>query len=229
MNKNLIATLSIGWWADYTMEVACPSFREYARRVNADIHVITEKKINILPVHMERFQIYDMFDKYDRILWLDCDIVISPKCPDLFDIVPYNCLGAIPDCSSGEWNNDNYSLDIEAVQKELGDIGWSKGYFNVGVLALSKIHKEIFSYPQEATKMSDWFHDQLLINYRFQKMYLSNRSDFYKMDTKFNAMRLYGYNIGDNADKAYIWHFASHQKKANHMRRLHKKLFGVEP
>jgi lipopolysaccharide biosynthesis glycosyltransferase len=217
---NLVVTMAMGWWADEIIEVSCPSFKLYAEKIKADLKIITEKKINIPPLYMEKFQVYDMFNDYDRILLLDCDILIHPKCPNLFEIVPENCLGAVPDCDKGEWWNTNYYYDMGLAQKDLGYIGWEYGYFNSGVLVLSKMHKEIFAAPEEALKMTDWFHDQLLINYRFQKMYLENRSGFFCLPTKFNAMRLSGYivkNGNTSMLSAYILHFASHKKKAKLM------------
>jgi len=217
---NLVVTMAIGWWADEIMEVSCPSFKQYAEKIKADFKIITEKKINVPPLYMEKFQVYDMFDNYDRILLLDCDILIHPKCPNIFEIVPEDCLGAVPDCESGQWWNTNYYYDIALVQNDLGDIGWVSGYFNSGVLVLSNRHKEIFSNPEEALKMTDWFHDQLLINYRFQKMYIENRSGFFCLHTKFNAMRLNGHTAKRqdvSILSAYILHFASHKKKARLM------------
>jgi lipopolysaccharide biosynthesis glycosyltransferase len=229
---NLVVTMSIGWWADEIIKISYPFLEGYAKKINAEFKVIDKKRINLEPTYMEKFQVYDIFDQYDRILWLDCDILIHPDCPNVFELVPNDYLGAIPDCESGEWWNVNYFKDIKMIQNALGWIGWETGYFNIGVLVMSKIHKELFANPENALKMRDRYHDQLLVNYNFQKMYLKKRSKFFCMDTKFNAMVINGNNVKklgkESRLDAHILHFAGIKRRPKLMEWFYKRVLSGE-
>ncbi len=45
--------------------------------------------------HFRIMKCYDLYEEYDRILSLDSDILISPKCPNLFDLIPEECIGTV--------------------------------------------------------------------------------------------------------------------------------------
>ena len=99
---------------------------------------------------------------YERILFMDSDIIITDNSPDLFALVPDDRFGAwfvnpmIP---------GRFAENIAHVQAALGRIGWVSGYFNSGVMVLSRAHRSIFEDPQD---YSDMFFEQTLLNYRVQ-------------------------------------------------------------
>ena len=42
-----------------------------------------------------RIKHYDLFNEYDRILSLDSDVVITPRCPDIFKTVDFENIGTV--------------------------------------------------------------------------------------------------------------------------------------
>jgi ADP-heptose:LPS heptosyltransferase/lipopolysaccharide biosynthesis glycosyltransferase len=210
--KKALVTLAIGKQAQDMLEIARPSFKLYADKIKADFVVIDEEKINAGYPNLEKFQIGELLDKYDRILYLDVDIIIHPGCPDLFSIVSKEALGVVPDCSDGKWGNINRFKEIVAAQNILGGVGWSSGYFNSGVMVLSRIHKDIFTNPENREKISSQFRDQTLINYNFQKLWQQDQSiDIFILDKKFNGMEINGFSTrfeNPNKTEAFIMHFA---------------------
>jgi lipopolysaccharide biosynthesis glycosyltransferase len=207
--KRAIVTLAIGEQAKAMVDIGRPFLEYYANKVEADIIVIDEEVFSTQFPHMEKFQIAKILDNYDRVLYLDADTIINPECPDIFNIVPVNTVGAVSDCSDGGWYNLNRFQEIAEVQRKLGGINWSSGYFNSGVLVISKEHKELFGDPFERFKFESGFRDQTLINYNLQKLGF----DFFLLDKKFNGMSINGFTSlsedgVQNKLRAYICHFA---------------------
>ena len=58
-------------------------------RRSADF-VLLNKRVYSHP-HYDKWQIYDLIADYDRVLFLDADVIIRPDCPDLFAMVPTEC------------------------------------------------------------------------------------------------------------------------------------------
>lgn len=178
-NKNkAIVTLCIGEKYDRLGKVTHPSIKAYANKVDADFIVIDTKQFNLeYYAHFEKFQLYALLNIYDRILFLDTDILVTPKCPNLFDVVAENQFGAFIVSEYTEYHNSS----IKLIQEELGDIGWVMEYFNSGVMVVSKHHREVFN--MENGLLEQWslwsfqkglqgFLDQTLINYNVQRLKL---------------------------------------------------------
>ena len=63
---------------------------KYAKESNADFFVFKEENtFSDIPM-LERFRISELLDKYDRVLYLDSDIIITPHAPNIFEHYP-NC------------------------------------------------------------------------------------------------------------------------------------------
>ena len=88
-----VVTIAVGDRITGLRETVEPTHRYYANRIGADHIVIDQAKICGPKFGCEKFQIYNFFDGYDRILYIDLDAIPRPDCPDLFSLVPPNCLG----------------------------------------------------------------------------------------------------------------------------------------
>jgi len=225
--KRAVVTLAIGEQATKMLEVAEKSMRKYAEKIGADFIVIDKEEINVMFPNIEKFQMFKMLDVYDRILYLDVDMLIHPNTPDVFELVPPDALGAVPDTPDGTWGNINRFQDMVVIQQALGDIGWTSGYFNSGVMVLSKIHKSIFEHPEERSKIQTQFRDQTLVNYNFQKIY-PKQTEFFRLEPRFNGMEITGYSSRGNSrykkTEAYFMHFAFEGDKVEQMKIVAKEL-----
>lgn len=226
MNKQAIVTVAIGDQGRAWLKIAAPFFEHYAKKTAAAFIIIKQGKYGYLGLNMpglEKFQMYEMLNQYDRIMYIDCDIIIRPDTPNLFEKVPKTHIGAVYDNVNNVAKlmiNDTLELDrlqeMEIVQKVVGDIGWKEGYINTGVIVLSSIHKQIFFNPQDRCLFRSRFQDQTLINYNIQRY----GYPIYKLLSEYNAMEVNGYTIqptnriyphkfpGNNKTSAYIMHFA---------------------
>ena len=145
-NKNAILVVSIG--DDSKLKYSLPTFNLYADKVNADVVLIKESKYNLKGkfsggynyLTFEKNQIFDYLDKYERILRLDNDVLITPKAPNYFELDPSFIYVSREDVGSRRPHRLN---EITNIKKALGDIPtWNDLYFNSGVMLVSTEHKK---------------------------------------------------------------------------------------
>ena len=230
--KLAVVTVVVGQEALQLFEIVESFFKSYADKVHADFLIINEKHFTHLhAANLEKFQIYNLFDIYDRILYVDVDILISPRTPNVFAIVPPTHIGAVYDNEKNAENNTGRKKEIQNAQLHLGNINWNTGYINSGVLVLSKEHRNVFLNAELRKKMKSAYNDQTLINYNIKK----NQFPIHKLHSKFNGMQINGFtsrNInpknaklqGNNKNNAFILHFAGESNKAEHMKKTAKQL-----
>ena len=88
--KKLLVTLNIGDYDKEITDLTFPYMRQYAQNIGADFHVIRERKFPDFPLMLEEFQMYELSNTYDWIIFLDGDCLINPKGVDLTTLVEEN-------------------------------------------------------------------------------------------------------------------------------------------
>jgi lipopolysaccharide biosynthesis glycosyltransferase len=166
--KKAVVTICFGNAYNALGEVTHPTLHAYAQRINADFHVITIPKIpnpnkQAFLYSYEKHQLQEFLLHYDRVIYLDTDIIVSSDCPDLFDVVPYSHFGAF---SEGRWLERKDALAYAELQweflaKENVAEKWAKNYFNAGVMVIDKTHHQIFALPEV---LHNNFYDQTWFN-----------------------------------------------------------------
>lgn len=121
---------------------------------------------HVTPMTYIRLAILDIFDLYNKVIYLDCDIVVNRDLAELYDIDISNYyLGAVRDTVMSGWiNMDNYYKEYPSL---LG-IKNKFDYFNAGVLLvnvelLSKKYTSKFLFDVAVSKNWKWF-DQDVLN-----------------------------------------------------------------
>jgi len=205
---NVVVPIVIGESKEW--EVCKPSVLKYCEKYNLHLEIITQMKYNIEPFDtysninlFEKNQIYELFDKYDRILRLDYDVIITPNCPNIFEIVPENKIGGIFEDEGIPESNRNER--IINIQKHLGDLNWKSGYMNAGVIVASRQHKEIFNTTIEEINNVQKINgivtpEQDYLNYMIRKL----RFEIYNLSYKFNHITYFSPNRFDS----HIIHYA---------------------
>lgn len=164
---NAVVTLCIGEEWKQMAQLTHPTIQAYAGKVEADFIVINAPLLGGDPGY-EKFQLANMLDHYDRVLFLDTDIIVRDFCPDLFELVPERDIGAFIESNYMFWSDEvDQRAAIQGMQKELGNIGWSKDYANTGVLVVSKRHQPIFD-PAHGQVVH--LHEQTQLNYNIKKL-----------------------------------------------------------
>jgi hypothetical protein len=131
--------------------ITLPSQRYYAERLGADF-VVLDRRVYPHP-HYDKWQIADLLACYDRVLYLDADLIVRPDCPDLFVTVP-------PEYVGGE----NELLSFPRVAQELARFCQRLGigplpcpfYLNAGLFLASARHRHLFRPPEAVPADLPW-------------------------------------------------------------------------
>ena len=208
--KLLITTRADASCVDWA-ELTHPIFRDYAKRVNADFIVLDEMfdceeatgGIGNGTYQYRIMKHYDLHEVYDRILHLDNDMILTPECPNLFEIVPDDCIGSILE-DKGSRRHQRISC-IQNSQNQFGDIGWREKYINTGVFVTSKRHRDIYQ-PIGGRYFVDWGTDDIHIGYLIHK----HGHKIYELPFQFNHMTMHSeqWNKNSNRFDSHIIHYA---------------------
>lgn len=121
--------------------------RMYAEKWGADFKVLDDTSYNKLGFAMWNYRtiiFHELFEEYERIFYLDSDIVINKICPNIFDVVPYDTVGLVLEDKGSRLKNRRKRI---ALIKAFfgGNEHWVEGFLNGGLYIVSKIHREIFT------------------------------------------------------------------------------------
>lgn len=161
--KHAIVTLCVGDAFQRLGQISHPLLRAYAAKVGAAFEVIDETAGERDP-HFAKSALSSLLSHYERIAYIDTDVLVAPDCPNLFSAVPEDRFGAFQE---GDLYDRTYSIRI--VQDALGDIGWCSGYFNSGVMVASRQHKKVFE-TSFGSFLDPYFYEQTLYNYNAKRL-----------------------------------------------------------
>tara|TARA_Y100001973_G_C5199872_1_gene336808 strand:+ start:1942 stop:2664 length:723 start_codon:yes stop_codon:yes gene_type:complete len=207
--KYLVVTRADSKVNDIT-EITHPILKEYAKRCNADFAILTEDsecQVGHGRWHFKIMELGNLLDTYDRILCIDSDTLVKNTCPNLFDVVPYECVGTnLEDKGSRQGERRRR---IRAAGEVFGDIGWTENYINTGVFVVSKPHKVIFQKINGQFAEHDVFDggfDDVHLGYLIHKHGIS----IHELDYTFNHMGMYSepWNGSPSRFDSNIIHYA---------------------
>ena len=203
--KYAVVTLCIGSSYDEIAKLTHPTIKKYASRIGADFILLDQEEnygVNV-PIGYQKFQMVKLLETYDRIIFLDSDLIVRDDCPNLFQFVPDGWFGAF---NEGEWMERKSSLD-----QAVGDFGlplinkkeWGNRYFNTGVMVFEKMHKDIFKLP---TIFHNNFYEQTYLNLMINR---NIKIDLIKnIGPQFNRMSHVDKETYHNRFEEYIIHYA---------------------
>lgn len=164
--RKAVVSIAFGDAYSKVAELSHPTFAAYAKRCDADYVVIRNRvfRDNIHP-HWEKLRIGSMLEWYDRVIYLDTDMIVASDAPSLFEVVPFKCFGAMNEALYGDRLND---LEEGGVQHGLSGLVFSEyRYYNLGVMVFDKNHEELFRLPANFTDRG--MPEQTCINLRLLK------------------------------------------------------------
>jgi lipopolysaccharide biosynthesis glycosyltransferase len=173
--KRLIFTIVSGSnFSSIAEELVLPRMRKYAEKVGADFLQISNSDGYISPF-FKRLDIYEFLNTWERVIYLDADIIIKDNASDLFDYVPEDELGLFDETVllERDWNHPENVTFLERYNEQLITAGespllpnaWNGKYYNTGVIVASTKHKILFTPHNilHPIDIPDW--DQDYINY----------------------------------------------------------------
>lgn len=188
MNSQVIASLCVGPDPAYRL---CVSLQKaYAKRYGHDYVLFEDEVFRARPnwikkrrvgFHLEKFQVLTLLEKYERVFFMDADVIPSIQAPDLFAVVGSGFWGCVPEPPSA--NDWKFAADLCKFEKRLGKLpDTSPGtYFNSGILVFDRAHSPIWEWKREEVLSSRW-PEQTLLNYRIQK----SRTSVQFLDWRYN-------------------------------------------
>ncbi|WP_144211676.1 glycosyltransferase [Shewanella donghaensis] len=210
--KKAIFTLAIGDNPMY--KAAVESFEAYGEKVGADVIVsdelhyklkVNNKKYDASPAWSEKLYMAELLKKYDRILYIDADMIIAPWAENIFE--EYSSLNTVYMFNEGCYKNrTEHAKKINSI---LGEVDWpiesnEMVYFNSGMILVSKeanLFKNASAEEMQKVCNEVKFYDQTYINY----LIFRDKIDYVCIDKKFNRMPLLG--LDGYKDASFI-HYA---------------------
>lgn len=193
MNPNLVLTISIGDKHEKISELTIKTIENYAKKIKADF--LNIKTTKYTATDWEKCQVYDLFNKYKRIILLDIDLIIREDCPNLFDIVPEKELGAF---NEGKYvfKSDDIKITSRILDENFGDI--TPKYYNTGVLVLSRQHKQLFKPPK---------YFKVTFTSYFNMLLQKEKTKVFDLDLRFNRLHFIDKHCGKSRLDSFIIHY----------------------
>lgn len=209
INSKLIFTITIGDDYQRIAEMTHPFMRQYAEKIGA--RFVSIKSTSHEKAHWEKFRIADCLNEYDRVIFMDTDMFVTPDCPDLFALVPEHQIGMF-----NQESNSNILIDgIMAIASKVYKMPVKEdaSYYNSGLIVASKCHKEVFKsppelYPTPSKNYPVLFYDEPCMNLLLAKAKENTPELMFDLGKEFNC--IVRDDHFETRDKAYIIHYATH-------------------
>jgi len=202
---NLVLTIAVGDAYDRMAKLTHPAIKKYAEKIGAEFQCITESYCST--PHWAKFEIYNLLNKYERILYIDTDILVREDAPNLFDVVPENELGMFNEMP---WT-ENRQISLIDSCKEIGVVlkNWNGKYYNSGVMVIPRSWKFLFKKPK---KEFFNFYEQGYLNARIHQELetIGNEMRVFDLPYKFNRMACMDRFTGEERFASYFMHYAGY-------------------
>ena len=197
--KKAIFTLAIGDNPMY--QAAILSFKHYAEKVGADLIIsdqlhypikIENPTYNASPAWTEKLRIGELLETYDRVLYVDADVLITPHARNVFDLYT--------DLQTAYWFDEGIiqerEQDVAMVCDALGKVDWPLKsnrpiYYNAGIILTSSqcpLFKKTTLDDLHKVCNKITHYDQSYFNYTLHKNGIAHSS----FDKAFNRMDMFG-------------------------------------
>jgi len=201
--RTAVVTMTFGDAYEQIAKLTHPTLQAYADKIGAQFVVISKQSFEpgSVPIGYEKLQLRDYLHLYDRIVYLDTDLIVRPDTPNLFDFVEPGMFCAF---NEGAW----ISSRLEALKDATKQFGLSAPnfkdrYYNTGVMVFDKEHAGVFADPP---KFIDHFYEQTYLNI----MLARTKADLRELPHSFNRMSHLDENkqTNDHRLESYIVHYA---------------------
>jgi len=198
--KYAIFTIMIGKNKSYSYVEN--NFEYYAKKIDADLIICKEENFSKSysssktygVFGLERIQILELLNHYERVLCLDSDIIIHPEAPNIFENYPDDNYMYL--LNEGLVFDRSYllkkTIQILNENEILKHVHTRCTYYNVGVILFSKKQREFFekiNFKEIEKIIFDVnYFEQTYFNYLFMKYKFKVK----ELDHRFNWMDMFG-------------------------------------
>ncbi len=219
--RRCIFTVAIGRDSKWLFNITHSFMRDYAKKCGADFVVVDDnwRANNEHPCLLKQ-AVNSFWYRYDRVLYVDSDILIKPDSPNIFEEVPVGFLGVFDEFSysnilmkerkSGyilkyvEKHNEMYPNDCIILPDSTQD-----GFYNMGVFLCSKDTNPHQPVGNKIMRLEVSPHyDQVFCNVQIKK----NKIPIKSLSSKWNRFRSLIHSK-DDFGSSYFIHYVSEEKK----------------
>lgn len=148
-----------------------------------------------------KFNIVEMLEHYERIVYIDTDIIVRDDAPNIFDIVPKDKIGMMSE--NGLMGGDRERLMAEWCKTHDIDISsWDQEYYNSGVMVISQGHEKLLHLSE--VYYGDVFFEQTHINTNI----MEHNVPMYHLPYSFNRTSFMDLVLDTPRHSAYFIHYA---------------------
>ena len=202
---NVVFTLSLGDGFRELGNTTHPTLKNYADKCGADFLVIDDKFSFTKPYseagkpHWAKLGSFrHLLEKYEKVLYIDTDIIIRDDAPNLFEQVE-DSLALFKESQF----TDRKSSFIQYMQSvgypNISD--WKGDYYNTGVILANKSHAQLFVDPPVYI---DHFYEQSYLNLMIE----FHKAKVHSLHYKFNRMSCMDQITGEPRHDCFFLHYA---------------------
>lgn len=195
--KRAIVTIVTGEYFGRMAALTHPTIKAYADKIGADFIVWTDVSAYKYPEY-KKMEIGGLLATYDRVLYLDTDVIIRDDAPNVFDVVPEDHLGILEE-------SRYFDRGVTTVQF-MTQIGydarrWNGKYYNAGIYVCSRCHQDLFVKPP-----MEWnhFRDQSWFN----TLISDRKVKVFPLPHRFNRIVTFDRIFGEERLDAWFLHYA---------------------
>lgn len=141
VNRNAIVTVAVGDEFSEVLELTRPFMELYARRIGWDFVCMEDKTQAWAP--LEKFRCKSLFDVYDKIIFIDADVVIHPEAM-LLNVDGVGMHDDFDELRSKDWIAPEWR---ELANSQGVGSAWVGRCYNSGVIACDAASKCLFDPP----------------------------------------------------------------------------------
>jgi lipopolysaccharide biosynthesis glycosyltransferase len=200
----LVLTLAIGDFHKKILDITGPSIAAYAQKINADYKVI---ETSCGSPYFEKFIIGELLEDYEQLIYFDCDTIVRPETPNLFNVVPSPYAGLVDESILGyDTSFEEYLLSRHPDLLDQWRTLWERCCYNTGVMVLNKSHKFAFQRPTAEQEKREYHYggDQSYIN----ACLLRERKKVFNLPIIYNRIIYYDYQKYGPHYFAFVVHYA---------------------
>lgn len=185
--RRAVVTLAIGPEFVAFGKRTHPFMKRYAQRFGAEFVVIDTPRLSnargsISWLGWEKYQLADLLEHYEHILYVDTDVFIRPDCPDLFEFCGdrWGAFNEVPHNAQVIPRLEEFCKMAGLPLKRTRD-----AYYNGGVVVCRSAHRAVFTPPPVLYAQSQFrFAEQTHTTVRLHQLEIACRD----LPVAFNAM-----------------------------------------
>lgn len=129
------------------LELTGPRMERYARRIGADFIAMRDTTQGWFM--LEKLRVREYLPHYERVIYLDADVVVAEDCPSLFDVVTKGMIGMHDDWPPLSQWGEYFIKEWESLMASQG-VGrpFQNHAHNTGVICVDREHLGMYDPPK---------------------------------------------------------------------------------